>query len=65
MTSTIINLAERREQKAAERDVAEILALSVLVAQQLMMVDAESIFGLAGDQELIASCVPAVLGGQR
>lgn len=62
MASEVINLAERREQKAAERDVAEILALSALVAEQLMQIDAETIFGFGADRREYAAPASVSVG---
>lgn len=50
--AAIINLAERREQLAVEREVAEILALAATVADQLAALDADHVFGFSlGDVE--------------
>lgn len=47
--AAVIDLAARREQRAVEREVAEILALAATVGAQLSALEAEQVFAFSTD----------------
>ncbi|GAB3443633.1 hypothetical protein [Insolitispirillum peregrinum] len=47
--AAVIDLAARREQRAIEREVAEILALAATVGAQLAALEVEQVFAFSAD----------------